>query len=99
MTNTTTKSPVGFIKMSTRRPLTPDEIKTRNLMTQSSWYDHGYEVFEVRGEMDMDRIKSALHKRFYVPSCGKFGGGTSIGQVSKFDDNHILVEFIYHIGD
>jgi len=97
--NTTTKSPTGYIKISTRRSLTPDEIQDRNLMTQSSWYDHSYSVFEIRGTMDLGRIHSALHKTYWKPSCGKFGGGLSIGQVSKFDDNHVLVEFIYHIGD
>lgn len=96
---TTTEKPVGFIKISTRRNLTPEEIKARDLMTQSAWYDHGWEVYEVKGEMDLSRIKSALHNRFFRPSYGKFGGGTSIGNVEKFDENHVLVEFIYHIGD
>ena len=99
MTNQTIKNPVGYIKLSSRRNLTEDERKERSLETQSSWYDHGYEVMEIEGYMDLSRIHSALHNRFYKPSFGKFGGGISIGGVEQFDDNHILVEFIYHIGD
>jgi len=93
------KPPVGYLRMKSRRPLTEEERNTRNLKSQSSWYDHGYEVFEVVGPMDTSRILSALHKRFYAPSYGKFGGGLSIGTVTEFDPTHVLVEFIYHIGD
>ena len=99
MTNHNNETAIGTIKLSSRRNLTKQEREERNLETMSSWYDHGYEVFEITGEMDLCRIQSALHHKFYRPSYGKFGGGISIGKVEKFDDNHVLVEFIYHIGD
>jgi len=91
------KNPIGYL--TDRHDLTPKECKDRNLITQSEWYNHHYAIFKVVGPMDLNRIWQGLHDRFWTPSCGKFGGGTSIGKVTKEDDNHILVEFIYHIGD
>ena len=85
--------------MKSRRPLPEEERKAMSLETQSAWYDHSYEIFEVVGYMDLSKIKSALHNRFWAPSCGKFGGGLSIGRVEQYDDNHVWVEFIFHIGD
>jgi hypothetical protein len=99
--NTTSpvSNPVGSFNMSSRRFLTAEECNARGLKTQSSWYDHSYCLFTVKGQMDLSRIQQAMHRKFYTPSCGKFGGGLSIGAVSREDDTHVLVEFIYHIGD
>lgn len=92
-------APVGFLRMKSRKDLSNDEARARGLQTQSAWYDHTYSIFEVVGPMDINRIHTGLNERVWSPSCGKFGGGTSIGSVTAEDANHVLVEFIYSIGD
>ena len=73
--------------------------------TQSAWYDHSYAEVPFTGVNDGPRIQSAIHKKVYRPSYGKFGGGTSLGTVKvvSYDPatqkGLIALEFIYHIGD
>jgi hypothetical protein len=69
--------------------------------SQSSWYDHSFRRVPVLGTVDVLAIKSKLFDRTYRPSCGKFGGGTSLGDVwvDPADSSFVFVETIYHIGD
>ena len=69
------------------------------LPSQSAWYDHSYYKVPYIGALDLSKAQSALHKKFWRPSFGKFGGGTSVGSVKDLGDNSLLVELIYHIGD
>jgi len=82
------------------------DARAAGLRTQSAWYDHAYYEVPFRSmPSDLNRLKSALHARLYSASYGKFGGGTSVGDVTVTDYDPMLrrgtlrVECIYHIGD
>ena len=77
--------------------------------SQSSWYDHNWVAVPFIGPNHGQRLRNALHGKVHRPSCGKFGGGSSLGEVTVLQYEPtamngqgagiLLVETLYHIGD
>lgn len=69
----------------------------------SAWYHHTYYRTAISGEVDVGRIRQALHDRMKPGHAnarlGKFGGWSSIGDVQDLGDGTVVVELLYHIGD
>jgi len=94
-------SMMNRIHWEKRTPAPTPEGRSR----QSAWYDHSWVDVPFSGVPDVTRMKSALIARKNVQSFGKFGGGSSISDVTLTaydEETHtgvITVESLYHIGD
>jgi hypothetical protein len=87
---TETKPAIGGIKWKRRESI--------GEQTQSAYYDHSFYIVPFYGPYDKGRMWNALN-RLYPAQFNKFGGYTTVSNIEQLDDNHIMVELCYHIGD
>lgn len=75
--------------------------KTFVKSVRSGYYDTSYYSYTVNGPIDINLIYEALNEvnRGQAYRYGCFGGYTSFGQVTKINNNTIMVEEVYHVGD
>lgn len=63
-----------------------------------SYYDMNYYKVPFTGAYEPHKMRSALYKLY--PNTGNyFGGYTTIGSIERFDETHVKVEMVYHMGN
>jgi hypothetical protein len=65
---------------------------------QSSWYDTSEYKVPYTGTFDYKRIWEALYQRF-PQRFTRFGGYTTVSEITDLGEGFMKIQLCYHIGD